>query len=56
MGRAFEFLGEQVTGVNDARDVSDTDNPVVMELASIVFAKIDVLGAFVRATGSPVDG
>lgn len=56
MGVIFDFLGERVAAVDLARNMGDLDGIAGVCLSSLVFAEVDVLGAFVRDGGGPVDG
>jgi hypothetical protein len=49
MRGVFELFCKEITGVYDARNVSNLGDATLMALTNIVFAKIDVLCAFVCA-------
>jgi hypothetical protein len=56
MGGVFQLFGKKVTGVNNARNVSDFCCPILVEFADVVFAEVEMFCAFVRAGSGPVDG
>ena len=46
MGGIFNFFGEEITGVDDSRDVSNFDCFVLMLFTHTTLVKVDVFGAF----------
>jgi hypothetical protein len=56
MGSIFKFFCKEVTGVDDARNVSDFCGPILMEFADVIFAEVEMFCAFVSAGSGPVDG
>jgi hypothetical protein len=49
MGGILEFFGEEVAGVDDARNVSDFCCAILVEFAHIIFTEAEMFGAFVGA-------
>ena len=47
MSCIFEFLGENIAGVDDARDVADVYIAIDDGFADLAFAEIDVFHALV---------
>ena len=56
MGVVFDFFGEEVAGVDDARNVSHLDDVALVSFANAVLVEIDVLGTFEGDGGGPVAG
>jgi hypothetical protein len=56
MGGVLDFLGEQVAGVNNSRNVSYIYCLVLMLFADTTLVEVDVLGALEGDRGGPVDG
>ena len=54
MGVVFDFFGEEVAGVDDARDVCDFDCVVLMIFANTIFVEINMFGAFECNGGCPI--
>ena len=52
----FNFFGEEVAGVDDARNVSNFDCFVLVFFANAVFMKVDVFCAFEGDGRGPVAG
>ena len=46
VGPVFHFLGKDIAGVDNARDVKHGCSVVLVTLADVVFAEIEVLNAF----------
>ena len=55
MCSSMEVVCEEVTGINDNRDMSNFDSIILMKLVNIGFMKINVFGAFVCSCCSPID-
>ena len=55
MGRIFELLGEEIAGVDDARNVSNADDVGVMGFTHTVLVEVEMFGAFAGACCRPVD-
>ena len=55
MGSIFRFLGEDVSAVDDARDVGDEDFSICLRFSNLVFAEFDVLGTFVSNGRGPIN-
>ena len=47
----LDFLGEDITGVDDAWDVCDICGVVLMGFTDFVFAEVDVFSSFVGHGG-----
>jgi hypothetical protein len=52
----LELFREEVTGVDNSRNVSNFGHTTLMAFTNIVFTKIDVFGAFVCARCGPIYG
>ena len=55
MSCVLQFLGEEIAGINNARNVRDVCNAKVMRLADIVFLEINVFGSFGCDGGGPIN-
>ena len=55
VGSIFHFLGEDVAAVDYARDMGDEDFAICLCLSNLVFAEVDVFGAFVSDRGGPIN-
>ena len=55
MSCVLELFGKEIAGVNNTRNVSDFGDASLVKFTDVVFAKIDVFGAFVGARSRPVD-
>jgi hypothetical protein len=52
----LQFLGKQIAGVNNSRNVSDLDGTTLVAFTHVILTEIEVFGAFVCARGGPIDG
>ena len=50
-----ELFSEEITGVDDTRDVTDVRETKLMGFTYVVFFEIHVFGAFVSDGGGPLD-
>ena len=55
MSSILEFFSKEITGFDDARDVSNFCGAELAGLTNVVFLEIYVFGAFVCDGGRPID-
>ena len=54
VGGVFDFFGEQITRVDDTRDVQHDDFLICLDFADLGFAEVEMLDAFAGDGGGPV--
>lgn len=55
VGSVSHFLGKDIAGVDDARDVENLNGMVEMAFANLILAKVDMLETFGRDRGGPLN-